>query len=121
MRITTGMMQHNVLSDLNTLSSNLSKTQSKAASGKEITRPSDDPYSTAKAMGLRQTLGATSQYESNIDDARGWQDATEASLASITDYVKRARDLLLEGGSDTSDDTARTNIAAEIDQIIQGV
>ena len=72
-------------------------------------------------MGLRQTLGATSQYQSNISDAKGWQDSTDASLQSITQYVQRARDLLLEGSSDTTDDTGRANVAAEIDQIIQGV
>ena len=43
MRITTSMVQRNVLSDLNTLSEKLAKTQSKASSGKEITRPSRRP------------------------------------------------------------------------------
>ena len=48
MRITTSMVQRNVLSDLNTLSEQLAKTQSKASSGKEITRPSDDPFKTPR-------------------------------------------------------------------------
>ena len=34
MRITTSMVQRNVLADLNTLSEKLAKTQSKASSGK---------------------------------------------------------------------------------------
>ena len=121
MRITSNMMQRNVLADLNVLSEKLAKTQGKAASGKEISRPSDDPYNTAKAMSMRQTLGATAQYKATILDSKGWQDSTDSALSSIGDYVKRARDLLLEGSSDTSDDTARQNVAAEIDQIIQGV
>ena len=97
MRITTSMVQRNVLADLNTLSAKLAKTQSKASSGKEITRPSDDPYNTSRAMGLRQNLDATEQYQSNISDAQGWQDATESALGSITDYVNRAQSLLLQG------------------------
>ena len=56
MRITTSMVQRNVLSDLNGLSEKLARTQGKASSGKEITRPSDDPFNAAQAMGLRQTL-----------------------------------------------------------------
>src|SRR3954465_3386910 len=111
MRITTSMVQRNVLSDLNKLSEHLAKTQSKASSGKEITRPSDDPYNTARAMGLRQNLDAATQYQSNISDARGWQDATEAALGSITDYVNRAQSLLLEGSNDTADVGARNSVA----------
>jgi flagellar hook-associated protein 3 FlgL len=121
MRITTSMIQRNVLSDLNSLSSRLNHTQNKASSGKEITRPSDDPYNTAKAMGLRQTLDANDQYSRNIDDARGWQDATESALDSMTVYIRRASDLLLQGANDASDADARKMLAGEIDQIIQGI
>jgi len=121
MRITTSMVQRNVLSDLNSLSEKLAKTQSKASSGKEITRPSDNPYQTARALGLRQALSANDQYQSNISDAQGWQDATESSLSSITDFVNRAQSLLLEGATDSSDQGARNSVADEIDQIIQGL
>jgi flagellar hook-associated protein 3 FlgL len=121
MRITTGMIQRNVLSDLNGLSEKLSKTQNKAASGKEISRPSDDPYNAARAMGLRSSLSANASYKSNIEDAEDWQNTTESALSSITDYVHRANDLLVQGGTDTSDQTSRNALADEIDQIIQGV
>ncbi|HEX6021290.1 MAG TPA: flagellar hook-associated protein FlgL [Solirubrobacter sp.] len=121
MRITTGMIQRNVLSDLNTLSEKLARTQTKASSGKEITRASDNPYGAAKAIGLRQTLAANDQYTRNIEDAQGWQDATESALDSITSYVNRAHDLLVRAANDTADDTSREAIASEIDQIIQGI
>jgi flagellar hook-associated protein 3 FlgL len=121
MRITTSMVQRNVLSDLNTLQSALAKTQSKAASQKEITRPSDDPFKAAQAMGLRSSIGANEQYVRNIQDAQGWMDSTESSLDAITQYVNRAHDLLVQGATDTADATSRTAIASEIDQIIQGI
>jgi flagellar hook-associated protein 3 FlgL len=121
MRITTSMVQRNVLSDLNTLQTQLAKTQSKAASQREITRPSDDPYKAAQAMGLRASIGANEQYVRNIQDAQGWQDSTESSLDSITQYINRAHDLVVQGATDTTDSTARASLAAEIDQIIQGV
>jgi|tagenome__1003787_1003787.scaffolds.fasta_scaffold20949356_3 flagellar hook-associated protein 3 FlgL len=121
MRITTSMVQRNVLADLNTLQSSLAKTQSKAASQKEITRPSDDPYMAAQAMGLRSSIGANEQFVRNIQDAQGWMDSTEASLDSITQYVNRAHDLLVQGATDTADPSARIAIAKELDQIIQGV
>jgi flagellar hook-associated protein 3 FlgL len=121
MRITTSMVQRNVLSDLNSISTALAKTQSKAASNKEITRPSDDPFKTAQAMGLRASIGANEQFVRNIQDAQGWMDSTESALDSITTYVNRAHDLLLQGATDTADVTSRNAIASEIDQIIQGI
>ena len=121
MRITTSMTQRNVLSDLNALSDKLSRTQTKAATGKQITRPSDDPYAASRAMGLRSSLEANSAYKSNIEDAQDWQNSTESALDSITKYIHRANDLVLEGSSDTSDPNARQALAAEIDEIVQGV
>jgi flagellar hook-associated protein 3 FlgL len=120
-RITTAMVNRNVLSDLNSLSSKLARTQAKAASGKEITRPSDDPFGASRAMGLRQSMDGNTQYKSNIDDATGWQDSTETALSGMNDYLKRAHDLIIQGASDTSDQTSRNSIALEIDQIINGL
>ena len=99
----------------------LARTQSKAASNREITRPSDDPFQTSRAMGLRSNLGANEQFVRNIEDAQGWMDTTESSLDSITQYVNRAHDLLVRGATDTADATSRKAIAAEIDQIIEGI
>ena len=68
MRITTSMVQRNVLSDLNTISDKLNKLQSKAASNKEISRPSDDPFNAARAMALRQSVNGTRQHQKNVED-----------------------------------------------------
>ena len=72
-------------------------------------------------MGLRASIGANEQFVRNIQDAQGWMDSTESALDSITTYVNRAHDLLLQGATDTADVTSRNAIASEIDQIIQGI
>ena len=120
-RITHGMMTRNVLADLNSVSSRLSKTQQKIASNKEISRPSDDPFDASRAMALRQSLAATRQQQRNAEDATGWQDATEQALGQITDLVHRARELVVRGATDSSDAQDRVSIAAELEQIIESV
>jgi flagellar hook-associated protein 3 FlgL len=115
------MVQRNVLADLNSISAKLTRTQMKAASNKEIGRPSDDPFNTSRAMALRQSLEATQRHQRSVEDAMGWQDASEQALAGITDSVRLARDLLVQGGSDSSDQTARDAIAAELEQLIEGI
>jgi flagellar hook-associated protein 3 FlgL len=121
MRITTGMVQRNVLADLNSISGKLTRAQMKAASGKEIGRPSDDPFNASRAMALRQSLEATRQHQRNVEDAMGWQDTAEQAMESITGAAQRARDLLVQGGSDSADQTSRDAIAAEIDQLIESM
>ena len=120
-RITTSMVQRNVLADLNAVSSKLMNAQLKAASGKEINRPSDDPFNAARAMALRTDRAANAQYQRNAQDAQGWHDATETALSSITDSLQRARDLFVQGGSDSSDQTARNAVAGELEQLLAGI
>jgi flagellar hook-associated protein 3 FlgL len=120
-RITTGMTQRNILSDLNRVNDRLNKVHGKISSGKELTRPSDDPYNVSRAMSLRTSIEATKQYQRNIQDAQGWQESAEIALADITDSIRRAGELVLEGSSDTTPTEARLAIAAEIDQIIEGI
>lgn len=120
-RITTSMVQRNVLADLNAVSAKLTKSQMKAASGKEITRPSDDPFHAAQAMGLRGGLAGVQQYQRNVQDAQGWAEMTEDSLDDITQNAARARDLLVQGGTDSIDQTGRNSIASELDQLIEAM
>jgi flagellar hook-associated protein 3 FlgL len=121
MRITTSMLQRNVLADLNSVSDKLSKLQMKSASGKEISRPSDDPYHAARAMALRQSLEGNRQYQRNVQDAQGWATMTEDGLDDITSNVSLARDLLVQASTDSSDPAARQAIAAQMGQLIEAI
>ena len=118
-RITNSMVSRNVLADLNATYERLDRTRMKASSGKEINRPSDNPYGTARALAMRESLDGTRQHQRNIQDAAGWQASTEQALARMTEVVQRARDLTIKGATDTSGPTARTAIAAEIDQLVE--
>jgi flagellar hook-associated protein 3 FlgL len=121
MRITTNMVHRSVLSDLNSLTDKLSRTQQRAASGKQITRPSDDPYGASRAIALRSSVAATQQFQKNVEDGTGWMNATEQAMASMTSSVQRARDLVVQGASGTLDVSSRASIADEIDQLIAGI
>jgi flagellar hook-associated protein 3 FlgL len=120
-RITTGMLQRNVLADLNRSTQRLTHTQGKLTSGKELTRPSDDPAAVSKALMLREALGGTQQHQRNAGDGLSWADATESALSTMTDVVQRARALIVQGSSDSVDATARDAIAKEIDQLAESL
>ncbi|HEX5619232.1 MAG TPA: hypothetical protein VFX51_12465 [Solirubrobacteraceae bacterium] len=121
MRITTSMVQRNVLADLNSVSAKLTRLQMKSASGKEISRPSDDPFHASQAMALRQSLEATRQHQRNVQDGQGWADMTEDALDDITSNASLARDLLVQASTDSTDPTARKAIASEMEQLIEAI
>lgn len=120
-RITPQMMGNAVLTDLTRNADRLAALQAKVSSGKELTRPSDNPYATSRALAIRTDLEATQQAQRNVDDALGWQNVTDVALSKITDFAQRARELVVDGASDSAGPLARQNIAAEIDQIIEAI
>jgi flagellar hook-associated protein 3 FlgL len=120
-RITSGMVQRSILADLNRVDEQLTRTQQRAASGKQITTPSDDPFGAARAMALRQEQSTNAQHQRNVQDAQGWQNTTETALSSMTSAIQRARDLVTQGATDSADQSSRDAIASELEQLLAGI
>jgi flagellar hook-associated protein 3 FlgL len=120
-RITTGMTARMLLSDLQRDSDRLATTQQKIASGKEIVVPSDDPFATSRALNFRSEVDEYRQYTRNVGEATAWQNVTDTALSTMSDLTLRARELVLQGASDTVDQSGRNKIANEIDQIVDAV
>jgi flagellar hook-associated protein 3 FlgL len=117
-RITSSMISRGVLTDLNDVSTRMSQTQRKMSSGKEITRPSDDPFGTGRALSLRTELDGIGQYRRNATDAEGWTAATDTALRTIGDITQTARELLVRGANGTLSASERGQMANQIDQWI---
>jgi flagellar hook-associated protein 3 FlgL len=120
-RITDTMISRTVLNDLNDVSLRLSQTQERLSSGKQITRPSDDPYGTSRALTLRTDISGTQQYQRNIGEADGWLNVTDSALSNISDALQRARELAIQGATDSAGQSARDAAASEIDQLIDSI
>lgn len=120
-RITDSMVARNVLHDLNRADHRLGLTQRQLSSGKQLLRPSDDPFGVDRALRLRSELEATRQFRRNVNDGTGWATATEAALSRITDVVQRTRELLVQGGNDSNGPVAREAIATEVDALVEAL
>ena len=59
---------------------NLQELQQQMTSGKEIRRPSDNPFKLARAMQLHSSINANKQYNENISDTINWLDTTDTAL-----------------------------------------
>jgi flagellar hook-associated protein 3 FlgL len=117
-RITQSMLSRSVLSDLQDVSSRLAKTRDKLSSGKELTRPSDNPYQTSRALQYRAELAQNQQHQKAVDEANAWQNVTDTALGEIGDIVLRVRDLTVQGANGATPSSDRAVIAREIAQLL---
>lgn len=121
MRVTAQMTARTMIRDLNQDLSQLSALQRKMSSGKEITRPSDDPYGTGLALSLRSEVDGLEQFQKNVDDGTAWLNAADTALGKIGDALHRARELLVQVGTDSAGQRARDAAASEVDQLIETI
>jgi flagellar hook-associated protein 3 FlgL len=121
MRVTTLMTSRATLNDLNDGLNRLTRLQGQLSSGKQITRPSDDPYGASRALSLRGELGGLDQFERNVGDGTGWLNTSDTALGQMSDALARVRELLVQGGTDTAGPAARAAMADEIDQLAESV
>ncbi len=118
-RTTNNQAAVHVLDDLQRVAATLQHTQRKLSTGKEINQVEDDPVGAGRAMFLRSQVSDVQQYQKNINEALGFQDASESSMASVQDIMKRAKELVVQAGNGTLDQTGLNNIAAEVKQLIE--
>jgi flagellar hook-associated protein 3 FlgL len=118
-RTTNNQSAVHVLDDLQRVSANLQATQRKLSTGKEINQVEDDPVGAGRAMFLRSQISDVQQYQKNINEALGFQDASESSMSAVQDIMKRAKELVVQAGNGTLDQTGLNNIAAEIKQLVE--
>lgn len=89
MRITNKIMQDNSLSNINNNKILQDKLSTQMATGKKITRPSDDPVIAIRALRLRSTLSDITQYcDKNVEDADSWLKVTEDSINTMTGVLE---------------------------------
>lgn len=99
MRITTNMLASNYKSNMTTNLNHIQKIQNQLSTGKEISRPSDNPYKVSRTMQMYNEIGANKQYNENIKDISNWLDTTDTSLNQFGNVFARVRELLVSAGN----------------------
>lgn len=121
MRVTQSMLSSNLLRNLNTSYTKMSKLQEQIESGSIISRPSDDPVVAVKGMGYRVDIDKIEQYQRNIGEVNTWIDTTDDALDQVGTSLIRVQELVTQAANDSNTDDERKKIEAEIDQIQQQI
>ena len=119
MRISTLQLYSQSLNAMQQQTVGLQKTQLQIASGLRILKPSDDPSGAVKVLNLNSNIGMIDQFSRNSAVAQSTLSQQDSVLSNINDTLQRIRELSVQGMSPTNHDSARTDIAVEIDQRYQ--
>lgn len=118
MRVTNKMLSTSFLRDMSNNLSNLQEIQQQMTSGKEIRRPSDNPFKVARSMQLYSNINANKQYKENISDTINWLDTTDTALGQAGNVLQRVRELLISAGNASYSESERKAIKDEINEKI---
>lgn len=117
MRISTNQIYNQNLRAILDNQSALSETQMQLATGKKLTKPSDDPVGAAKVIRITEELDKITQFKRNNDLLQNSLEQQDTVLTSIKTALNRARVLTVQSGSGVVGVAERQAIASEISQI----
>ena len=88
--------------------------QAQAASGRRVTKPSDDPLATTQAIRERARAHRAESHQRSIDVGHTRIDAAEGALSSVADVLRRVQELTNQASNDSIGAVERSAIAAEV-------
>lgn len=116
-RITNLTIQRSSLANLQVNLQNVSDLQAQLSSGKKVTKASDDPAAAAQLLSLRGEQTRNTQYTRNSSDATSWLNTVDTALQTSSATLRRARDLVIQGGNTGLSQISKDALATEIDGI----
>jgi flagellar hook-associated protein 3 FlgL len=117
MRISLGMIADTSLRNMEANQARIDTLEAQITSGTRITKPSDDPIGTARALGFQETIDQSNQYLRNIDQATSWLNNSESALSGVTQTIQRSRELAVQAANGTLSVADLASIQAEITQL----
>ena len=109
------------LANVQKSTSNMSRLQEQISTGKKVNRASDDPAGARKILSLRSEDLRLDQYASNIQTATQSLDFSAAALSNTSDILQRITELTMQGVNGATDQSGRTIIANEINQLLETI
>jgi flagellar hook-associated protein 3 FlgL len=97
------------------------ETQEQLASGKKISRPSDDPALATAINNLKSKMDINQRYLSNLNSMEDTLKMQETSVGSSVDVVSRIKELSIQAANDTYSAADRKSIAIEVKGLISSL
>lgn len=121
MRINHNIAALNTYRQLNTASTNQSKSMEKLASGLRINKAGDDAAGLAISEKMRGQIRGLDMASKNAQDGISMIQTAEGALNETHSILQRMRELATQASNDTNTETDRGEIQKEIDQLVEEI
>src|SRR5579875_683321 len=118
MRIATATIFENQTASIDNLVFQQQQLGNELSTGKALNQPSDDPTQIGEDLSLRAAIASENTLGTNLQNAVSQLTMVDGSLSSLTNILQSARQLAIEGASDTLSTQQRQAIGAQIDQLL---
>ncbi|MGN9164767.1 flagellar hook-associated protein FlgL [Tissierellaceae bacterium HCP3S3_D8] len=119
MRITNNVLNNSFIRNLSKNLKQMQKYQNQLSTGKEVSRPSDNPLLVGKIMSMDNNIMQNEQYNSNISDTLGWVKTQDSALRDATDVLHRIKDLMIYASNGSLSETDRGAIKDEVQMQVE--
>ncbi len=116
--IANNLLANSVRYNLDKNQSSLQNIVSHLSSGLRINTAADDPSGLAIATNLQTQVDGFQKAQQNVQDANNAAQVAEGALQTETDILQRIRGLAAEAASDVNSSADKTNLQAEISQLL---
>jgi flagellar hook-associated protein 3 FlgL len=117
MKVSTNLYFDRASTQLATVQSSLSKTQEQLSTGKQITKPSDEPDKASLVTRLESELARQKSYQSTLSTVEIKLSTQETALRNVSDVMYRIKELTVQANSDTMGKLDKASIAVEIESL----
>lgn len=114
-RISTSSLYANNTAQMNTLQSQLARSQMQLSSNKRILSPSDDPVASARVLEVTQSKAMNTQFASNRTSANNSLAQEDTALTGVTDSIRAVQSLVARAGDGSLSQADRESLATELD------
>jgi flagellar hook-associated protein 3 FlgL len=105
--------------NLNKIGTRMERAQQRIATGLKIASVSDDPDSISMLLSARANLASTTQTLTNLGRVKTEVDAAEQGMQNAVSLFENVQTLGAQGASDLQTAATRTDIAGQVDAILQ--
>ena len=117
LRITHNIEAMNATRNLQANTAKISASMEKLSSGYRINRAADDAAGLGISESMRSQIRGLAQAQRNIQDGVSMVQTAEGNLDEVHSMLQRIRELAVQYKNGSIDDTARTSIQNEVNQL----
>jgi flagellin len=106
---------------LNSTNNQLSKSMERLSSGLRINRAADDAAGLAVSEVMRSQIRGMNVAQRNAQDGVSMVQVADGALGNVGDMLQRIRDLAVQASNGTLTDSQRSNLNAEVQQVLSEI